>query len=352
MKMNFEDHDEFLCRIAKTLYYGKTSSFDSVSLPLTELAAELYNEVKKDSGLERLQVKEVAEFNQNACVSTCSLVLAILYLEKIKSANPEYIEKVAPSELLLVSLLVASKFLNDDVEEDMVLNSEWAVCAGLTVKQVNQIEKKFLQAINWEIYVPENKFWSRLLEMEKYLANQEGKRRGWYSYTELSILLCFKDFEVVKDMLTCYLMCCISYTASVLSMIGFGLLAIQVRDIIMNNVSFNGLISESGLSTTCCSSASNTTDITNPPFAAFSNASEISDDLLTDEIDSCDLKTLSTENSCDNTTCSRCFSNVTSERFYLSVKLPLTYTEILNLLQRNKKSNVIKKKSLIFTKYV
>lgn len=72
---------------------------------ILELAAEIYNEVKKDSGLERLQVKDVAEFNQNACVSTCSLVLAILYLEKIKSTNPDYIEKVAPSELLLVSLV-------------------------------------------------------------------------------------------------------------------------------------------------------------------------------------------------------------------------------------------------------
>lgn len=29
----------------------------------------------------------------------------------------------------------------------MVLNSEWAVCAGLTVKQVNQLEKQFLHAI-------------------------------------------------------------------------------------------------------------------------------------------------------------------------------------------------------------
>lgn len=72
---------------------------------ILELAAELYNEVKRDSGLERLQVREVAEFHQNACVSTCSLVLAILYLEKMKSTNPDYIDKVSPSELLLVSLV-------------------------------------------------------------------------------------------------------------------------------------------------------------------------------------------------------------------------------------------------------
>lgn len=112
------------------MYYGNTSSFDSVSLPLTgtyceividafsfggnssiylfliiELATELYNEVKKDKSLERLQVREAAEINQNACVSTCSLVLAILYLEKIRTLNPEYVDRVAPSELFVVSLV-------------------------------------------------------------------------------------------------------------------------------------------------------------------------------------------------------------------------------------------------------
>lgn len=70
-----------------------------------ELATELYNEVKKDNGLERLRMEDVVEINQNACVSTCSLVLAILYLEKIKIINPEYVEKVTPSELFLVSLV-------------------------------------------------------------------------------------------------------------------------------------------------------------------------------------------------------------------------------------------------------
>ena len=50
-------------------------------------------------------MQEVTELCENACVSTCSLVLAILYLEKLKSVNPEYVEKVAPSELFLVSLV-------------------------------------------------------------------------------------------------------------------------------------------------------------------------------------------------------------------------------------------------------
>lgn len=37
--------------------------------------------------------------------------------------------------------------MNDNVDEDFVLNSEWAVCAGLSLKEVNRIEKRFLEAI-------------------------------------------------------------------------------------------------------------------------------------------------------------------------------------------------------------
>nr|CAD7420879.1 unnamed protein product [Timema poppensis] len=54
---------------------------------------------------------------------------------------------MASSELFLVSMMVASKFLNDDGEEDEVFNDEWAASAGISVKDINQIEREFLQAI-------------------------------------------------------------------------------------------------------------------------------------------------------------------------------------------------------------
>lgn len=37
--------------------------------------------------------------------------------------------------------------------------------------------------------------------MERYLANQEGKRRGWYSYTELVILMTERNFSFLKELL-------------------------------------------------------------------------------------------------------------------------------------------------------
>lgn len=71
----------------------------------SELAAEIFTEVKNGQTLERLDVEEASRISRNACVSPCSLVLALLYLERLKDCNPEYLQRVAPSELFLVSLV-------------------------------------------------------------------------------------------------------------------------------------------------------------------------------------------------------------------------------------------------------
>lgn len=43
--------------------------------------------------------------------------------------------------------MVASKFLNDEGEEDEVFNTEWAQSGGLSISYINQLEKEFLKAI-------------------------------------------------------------------------------------------------------------------------------------------------------------------------------------------------------------
>lgn len=43
--------------------------------------------------------------------------------------------------------MVASKFLNDEGEDDEVFNTEWAQSADLTILQINRLEKDFLKAI-------------------------------------------------------------------------------------------------------------------------------------------------------------------------------------------------------------
>ncbi|XP_012263099.2 protein CNPPD1 [Athalia rosae] len=223
------DHDEFLSRITKSLYYSKLPMTDRLSLPVTELAAELFTEVRSGRTLERLDVEEAGRISRNACVSPCSLVLALLYLERLKDCNPEYLQRVAPSELFLISLMVASKFLHDDGEEDEVFNTEWAESAGLTLPEVNNLEKDFLIAIDWTIFVCNNDFWDRLQKLERDIAYKEGRKRGWFSYTDLSFLMdSIQLAAVIQAVVSVSSICLATYAAGVATLLGSALVASQL----------------------------------------------------------------------------------------------------------------------------
>ncbi|CAD1468347.1 unnamed protein product, partial [Heterotrigona itama] len=217
------------------------------------LAAELFTEVKGSYTLERLDVEEASKISRNACVSPCSLVLALLYLERLKDCNPQYLQQVAPSELFLVSLMVASKFLNDEGEENEVFNTEWAQSGDLTVLQINQLEKDFLKAIvsklnilpylqrinlytniyktlsiiqDWTVFVYHQDFWERLQKLEKDVAYKEAQKRGWFSYTELTCLMnSMQLIAVAQAVVNISSICLATYTAGVVTLLGSALVA-------------------------------------------------------------------------------------------------------------------------------
>ena len=69
-----------------------------------ELAAEIFSQANKFS-LNRLDIEKAAYYTRNGCVSPSLLVLALLYLERLKTCNPKYLTKVSPTELFLISLV-------------------------------------------------------------------------------------------------------------------------------------------------------------------------------------------------------------------------------------------------------
>lgn len=111
------------------MYYGKLLKTDNLSIPvtggsyfsakkndihcycflLTELAAELFSETQRGRSLDLLHYDQAATVSRNTCASPCSLILALLYLERLKTYNPDYLKRVAPSELFLISLVFENK---------------------------------------------------------------------------------------------------------------------------------------------------------------------------------------------------------------------------------------------------
>jgi len=187
----FPDHDELYERYRKTLNYSKLPVTDRSSLPFTQLAVETFTNVGLDAlgdSLGRLDVGRAGEMTRTACVGPSSLVLALLYLDRLRRNNPDYLTTISSADLFLVSMMVASKFLHDDGEEDEVFNDEWATSGGMDTKELNKLEISFLSAMDWRVFVAKDEFGGAVETVEEDIALREVTARGWATYTELTTL--------------------------------------------------------------------------------------------------------------------------------------------------------------------
>lgn len=89
-------HGEFLNRIQKSLYYG-----GRMSIPLSDYVANKFSDTHKGYSLNRLNYSTVGSLRS----TPCSLILAMIYLERLKDADPTYTKHVTPTELFLVSMV-------------------------------------------------------------------------------------------------------------------------------------------------------------------------------------------------------------------------------------------------------
>lgn len=70
-----------------------------------EISCEVWSVSQRGRSLRRLHADAAAGIARSACVSPCALVLAILYLERLHTANADYLAATAPADLFLVSLV-------------------------------------------------------------------------------------------------------------------------------------------------------------------------------------------------------------------------------------------------------
>ncbi|XP_050532654.1 uncharacterized protein LOC126900766 [Daktulosphaira vitifoliae] len=157
------DHDVFLSKLTTVIGRENLNIFPLNTslgrLPLSELAKEIKtgNLISKFEEFDYYTDSE----DESPYVYTCSFVLAIMYFERLKLSNPAYLNSINSSELFLISLLVASKYLHDDGELDSAINSEWAIAYGISLKEINQMEKEYLSAMNWQFYISKEEFSKR-----------------------------------------------------------------------------------------------------------------------------------------------------------------------------------------------
>jgi len=227
----FPEHEAMSERFCRTLYYGKLpTEGDRPSLPFTQVAVDQFTGVGLDAlgqKLGRLSMSRAADMTKQACAGPNSLVVALLYLERLRKRNPDYLSTVSSADLFLVSLLVASKFLHDDGEEDEVFNDDWAASGGIDTKELNKLEMQFLCALDWRIYVDDKEFETAVEKIETSIAVQAVCTRGWSSYSDLSVLSRLNSPYLGSSLLSLLLrsslqvtsVCLTAYAASLLTLL-------------------------------------------------------------------------------------------------------------------------------------
>lgn len=185
-------HQKLSARIRRRLYYGwdwdGDCSLEELSSPVADIAVELLQKAAP-SPIRRLQKKYVAHVSREACISPCAMMLALVYIERLRHRNPDYLQHVSSSDLFLISMMVASKYLYDEGEEEEVFNDEWGAAGGVAVPTLNALERGFLSAMDWRLYTDPREIFEVLNWLEGCVAEQQGRQRGWYTYTDLSVLL-------------------------------------------------------------------------------------------------------------------------------------------------------------------
>ncbi|XP_072306217.1 protein CNPPD1 [Eucyclogobius newberryi] len=183
-------HQKLSERVRKRLYYGldKDVSLDALSGPVTEIAVEFFQK-SAPSPIRKLHKKYAAHVAREACISPCAMMLALVYIERLRHRNPEYLQKISSSDLFLISMMVASKYLYDEGEEEEVFNDEWSTAGKMDVQTINNLEINFLNAIEWSLFTEPGDFFDGLSQLETNIAERQGLRRGWFTYTDLCVLL-------------------------------------------------------------------------------------------------------------------------------------------------------------------
>lgn len=80
------------------------------SLPLTELTVNLIQNIAKGQGLGNLDVDYASHILKQACFPPAmpapTLIIAMIYLDRLKGFKSDYLHQTSSSELFLVSLVI------------------------------------------------------------------------------------------------------------------------------------------------------------------------------------------------------------------------------------------------------
>ncbi|CAL8105628.1 unnamed protein product [Calicophoron daubneyi] len=141
--------------------YGEDACDLQVSPNIAERIAGFVNSATTRR-LGKLDAYTVAEYLSSKHVPPVSMLTALIFIEKLTGTDPPpgFLQEVTSVDLFVVSMMIASKYLHDLGTEYGVCNADWAEDFNIDLKELNQLEIRFLSAMNWRLFVSRMEFFS------------------------------------------------------------------------------------------------------------------------------------------------------------------------------------------------
>lgn len=124
-----------------------------VLLILLEYVVDYFN--KNIAAKSELDMDFVVSFSEKRCVNPCTLLVAMIYVERLQCSvqqMPTASDHTAmccrdSSELFVMALVLATKFLNDGGLDEFVWNDEFADASNFSTARINKLELELLHSL-------------------------------------------------------------------------------------------------------------------------------------------------------------------------------------------------------------
>uniref|UniRef100_A0A0N5BVL5 Protein CNPPD1 n=1 Tax=Strongyloides papillosus TaxID=174720 RepID=A0A0N5BVL5_STREA len=177
-------YKEFNRRIRRTLNYGDQRIL-SLTLPLSEMIVEYFS---KHNTFCQLPLDFAVNLSRESCLEPCTMIVSMIYLERIRLLHGDYFRSTSPAELYLSCLIISNKYLQDSACIEHIYNWEWANLVDRDVKDINELEINILQKMDWNIFISINEFQKTMELIEEWIAKYNVKNHKFATYTDLFVL--------------------------------------------------------------------------------------------------------------------------------------------------------------------